>query len=184
MILFVLTFVLLMGKIVQLMDLMVNKGVSFFDISKLIIFLMPSFLIFTIPISLLISILIGLGRLSGDNEITIFKVSGISLYQLAQPIIFASVIAFLITAVVSFFLVPQGNYATKHLLFDIIRQKPVLVSRKRSLMTISREFLSMPIKSRFMGSTWKVSSSMTTGRSRNPAPYSHKRLISFPILKP
>ena len=126
MILFVLTFVLLMGKIVQLMDLMVNKGVSFFDISKLIIFLMPSFLIFTIPISLLISVLIGLGRLSGDNEITILKVSGVSLYQLAQPIIFASVIAFLITAIVSFFLVPQGNYATKHLLFDIIRQKASL----------------------------------------------------------
>jgi len=123
MILFVLTFVLLMGKIVQLMDLMVNKGVSFLDISKLIIFLMPSFLIFTVPISLLISSLIGLGRLSGDNEITVLKVSGVSLYQLAQPIVFASFVAFLITAVVSFFLVPQGNYATKRLLFDIVRQK-------------------------------------------------------------
>jgi len=126
MILFVLTFVLLMGKIVQLMDLMVNKGVSFLDISKLILFLMPSFLIFTIPISLLISVLIGLGRLSGDNEVTVLKVSGVSLYQLAQPIIFASVVAFLITAVVSFFLVPQGNYATKRLLFDIVRQKASL----------------------------------------------------------
>ncbi len=38
MILFVLTFVLLMGKILQLMDLMVNKGLSFFDISKIVFF--------------------------------------------------------------------------------------------------------------------------------------------------
>ena len=75
-ILFVLTFVLLMGKIIQLMDLMVNKGVSFIDISKLFLLLTPSFLILTIPISLLISILIGLGRLSGDNELTILKASG------------------------------------------------------------------------------------------------------------
>jgi len=79
-ILFVLTFVLLMAKIIQLMDMMVNKGVSALDIAKLIAYLMPSFLMFTIPISLLIAILVGLGRMSGDNEITVMKASGISLF--------------------------------------------------------------------------------------------------------
>ena len=87
MILFVLTLVLLLGKILQLIDLMINKGIRFTDIAQLILFLMPSFLMFTIPISLLIAILIGLGRLSGDNEITILKMSGVSLYQLAFPVI-------------------------------------------------------------------------------------------------
>ena len=32
MVLFILTFVLLMGRILQLMDLLVNKGVGFLDI--------------------------------------------------------------------------------------------------------------------------------------------------------
>lgn len=123
MVLFILTFVLLMGKIVQLMDLMVNKGISIFDIAKLIIFLMPSFLIFTIPISLLIAVLMGLGRLSGDNEITVLKASGVSLYQIAQPVLFASLVAFLLTSLVSFFLVPGGNYATKKLIFNIVKEK-------------------------------------------------------------
>jgi lipopolysaccharide export system permease protein len=131
MILFVLTFVMLMGKILQLMDLMVNKGVSFIDIAKIIFFLMPSFLIFTIPISLLISILIGLGRLSGDNEITIFKASGISLYQLLYPLALASAIAFLMTAVTSLFLVPHSNHATKSLLFNIARQKASIGIREK-----------------------------------------------------
>ncbi len=121
--LFVFTFILLMGKILQLMDLMVNKGVSFIDISKLVIFLMPSFLVFTVPTAFLISILIGLGRLSGDNEITVFKASGISLYQLLFPIAFASLITFIMTAVITFFLVPNSNHATRNLLFDIARQK-------------------------------------------------------------
>ena len=44
MILFVLTFVLLMGKILQVMDLMINKGIAFTDIARLMLFLMPSFL--------------------------------------------------------------------------------------------------------------------------------------------
>ncbi|MGO9138687.1 MAG: LPS export ABC transporter permease LptF [Syntrophales bacterium] len=122
-ILFVLTFVLLMGKILQLMDLMVNKGVSFVDISKLFLLLTPSFLILTIPISLLISILIGLGRLSGDNELTILKASGMSLYKLVGPVALASLIAFTITAVTSLFLVPQSKYATKNLLFNVAKKK-------------------------------------------------------------
>ncbi len=121
--LFVFTFILLMGKILQLMDLMVNKGVSFIDISKLVLFLMPPFLVFTIPVAFLISILIGLGRLSGDNEITIFKASGISLYQLVSPIAFASLITFIMTAFIAFFLVPHSNSATRDLLFNIAKQK-------------------------------------------------------------
>ena len=122
-IVFVLTFVLLMGKILQLMDLMVNKGVSFIDISNLFLLLTPSFLILTIPISLLISILIGLGRLSGDNEITILKASGISLYKLIAPVAFATFIAFILTAVMSIFFVPHSQYATKNLLFTIAKKK-------------------------------------------------------------
>ncbi|MBM4270567.1 MAG: LPS export ABC transporter permease LptF [Deltaproteobacteria bacterium] len=123
MIVFVLTFVLLMGKILQLMDLMINKGVSFFDISRLFLYLMPSFLVFTIPISLLVSILIGLGRLSGDNEITIFKASGISPYKILYPVAIASLIAFVITAAVSLYLVPHSKFATKNLLFAVAKKK-------------------------------------------------------------
>ncbi len=123
MILFIFTFVLLMGRILQLMDLMINKGVGLSYVAKLILYLMPSFLIITIPIALLIAILIGLGRLSADHEITIFKSSGISLYQILLPIGAASVMAFIITALTGFFLVPYGNFATKNLLMNIAKQK-------------------------------------------------------------
>ena len=131
MILFVLTFVLLMGKILQLMDLMINKGIRFTDIAQLMLFLMPSFLMFTIPISLLIAILIGLGRLSGDNEITILKMSGVSLYQLAFPVAFAALVAFLMTGITTLFLVPYGNVASKNLLFDMAKQKASIGIREK-----------------------------------------------------
>lgn len=131
MILFVLTFVLLMGRILQLMDLMVNKGIGFIDIAKFIILLMPSFLMFTIPISLLVAIMIGLGRLSGDNEITIMKASGISMYQLSRPIAAASVIAFIMTAVITLFLVPQGNYATKQHLYNVSKKQASIGIREK-----------------------------------------------------
>jgi lipopolysaccharide export system permease protein len=131
MILFVLTFVLLMGKILQLMDLMINKGIRFRDIAQLMLFLMPSFLMFTIPISLLIAVLIGLGRLSGDNEITVLKMSGVSLYQLAVPVACAAFAALAMTAVTTLFLVPYGNVAAKNLLYEMAKQKASIGIREK-----------------------------------------------------
>ena len=131
MVLFILTFVLLMGRILQLMDLLVNKGIGFLDISKFIVLLMPSFLMFTIPMSLLVAILIGLGRLSGDNEITVMKASGISLYQLSRPIAVAAVIAFISTSIITLFLVPQSNYATKIHLYNVSKQKASIGIREK-----------------------------------------------------
>jgi lipopolysaccharide export system permease protein len=121
-ILFVLTFVLLMGKMLQIMDLIVNKGISIFTIAKLISFLLPAFMLFTIPIALLIAILIAMGRLSADNEITVLKASGVSLTQIYYPVAIASLITFVITIFVGYFLVPQSNFATKRLLFTIAQQ--------------------------------------------------------------
>jgi len=123
MILFILTFVLLMGKILQLMDLMVNKGIRVTDIALLVMYLMPSFLLFTIPISLFVAIMMGLGRLSGDNELLVLKAAGLSLHRLARPILVAVAACFLLTALTSYYLAPQGNFAVKTLLFDMARQK-------------------------------------------------------------
>jgi len=122
-VLFVLTFVLLMGKILQLMDLMINKGVGLSHIARLILFLLPSFLVFTLPISLLVSVLIALGRLSSDNELTVLKASGISLYRLTPPILMIALVSFMLTAATTLFLVPYSNTATKALIFNVARNK-------------------------------------------------------------
>jgi len=117
--LLVLTFVLLMGRILQLMDLMVNKGVSVIDILRLIIYLIPTFLVITVPVSLLIAILIGLGRLSRDNEITVLKSAGVGLYQFIPPLAIVSVLATVITALMAFTFVPLGYTSSQKLLYEI-----------------------------------------------------------------
>jgi len=122
-VLFVMTFVLLMGKILQLMDLMINKGVSLLTIGQLVLFLLPSFLVFTIPIALLISVLIALGRLSSDNEITVFKACGLSLYRITPPIFLIAFVAMILTVLTTLFLAPYSNTAMKTLLFNVARNK-------------------------------------------------------------
>lgn len=122
-VLLVLTFVLLMGRILQLMDLMINKGVGLFSMTKLIVFLVPSFLTITIPVALLIAILIGMGRLSRENELLIMKSSGLSLYQLVPPVALLAVAAFILSLLLGLFVVPAGNIAGRDLLVDLARQR-------------------------------------------------------------
>lgn len=140
-ILFILTFVLLMGKILQIMDLVINKGVNVFSILKIIFFLLPSFMLFTVPIALLIAILIAMGRLSADNEITALKTSGISLMQIYYPVAVASLITFAFTVFTSYFLVPQSNFATKRLLFNIVQQNATIGIKEKVFNADFKGFL-------------------------------------------
>jgi lipopolysaccharide export system permease protein len=95
--LMIFTFILLMDKILKLIELIVSRGVNLFQILKLLLYISPSFLVFTIPMAVLLSILLAFSRLSTDSEITAFKASGISLYQLFLPVIVFSISAYLVT---------------------------------------------------------------------------------------
>ncbi len=91
------TVLLLMDKILKLIEMIVNRGVDLSRVLMLLLFISPSFLIFTIPMAVLLSVLLSFGRLSGDSEVTAFKASGISLYQLFLPVFVFSLCACLLT---------------------------------------------------------------------------------------
>ncbi len=91
------TLILLMDKILKLIELIIS-GVNFSQILMLLFFISPSFLIFTIPMAFLLGTLLSFGRLSGDSEITAFKASGVSLYQLFLPISILAIIAYVFTS--------------------------------------------------------------------------------------
>jgi lipopolysaccharide export system permease protein len=129
--LFVLTFVLLMGRMIQIMDLVVNKGIQVSDVVKLIIYLTPSFLVFTVPISFLIALLVGVGRLSSDSEMVVLRASGISLYQMLVPVLVMATLAFIMTAANSLFFMPLGNIALRSHLFQIAQKKASIGIRER-----------------------------------------------------
>ena len=126
------TFIFLMNSILRLTELVVNKGVKIVDISKLILYAMPSFLIFTIPMAFLMAVLTALGRLSGDNEITAMKGSGISLYQLVTPIMALSFMCFVLTAFISIYSLPKGNYSYNNLIYNMVKSKANIGIQERT----------------------------------------------------
>lgn len=120
--LFVFTFILLTSKILRLMDLLINKGVSLGEILSLLWYLMPSFLMLTLPMSILLAILIALGKFSSDSELMAMKASGVSLYQLVPPFAVLCIAGFIFTNALTLYLLPKGNYAFRTELVNIAKK--------------------------------------------------------------
>lgn len=120
--LFVFTFVLLMNKIVQLMELVITRGVGLSGIAALVVYLLPSFLVLTLPMAVLLSVLIALGKLSSDSELIALKASGVSLYQMVPPFAVFCLGGCLLTAVLTLYLLPRGNDAFKQQALALARQ--------------------------------------------------------------
>ncbi|HMZ81774.1 MAG TPA: LptF/LptG family permease, partial [Acidobacteriota bacterium] len=83
-----------------------QRGISSTPLLMLVISLLPSIVIFTIPISFLLSVMLAMGRLSGDSEIVVMTAGGVSPLQLLRPVMLVALIAGTITAYNTFYLLP------------------------------------------------------------------------------
>ena len=81
------TFTLVIGNIIKLAELVINRGVDIKLVGRLFLYLIPFLLSYTIPMSMLTSVLLVFGRLSGDNEIIAIRASGINIYRLSVPLL-------------------------------------------------------------------------------------------------
>lgn len=87
-----LTLVMLVGNIIKFAELVISKGVSLWDILRLLLYLIPSLLNFTIPMACLIAIVLAFGRLSTDYELIAMRASGIAPTRLILPMLTVSLV--------------------------------------------------------------------------------------------
>ena len=126
------TLVLLMGRLIKLTELVVSRGVPFADVSKMILYLIPSFLTYTIPMAFLLAVLLAFGRLSADNEIIVIKASGISLFQVMPPVLFCALVAALFAFGVSSIGAPWGNSAFRELSLQVLTKNIAATIREKT----------------------------------------------------
>jgi len=121
--LLVFTLVLMAGRLVQLADLIVNKGVDAASMLTLFSTLLLPFMSIALPLAFLMGSLIGLGRLCADNETVAFRAAGIGLLDLARPVFVLALACALLTALVAMWAAPWGKRAFKTTLFEMTRSK-------------------------------------------------------------
>lgn len=83
---------IIIGNINKIADLVINKGVDVFSVTKIFLFMAPYIVTYALPISVLIAVLISLGRLSSDNEIIAIRANGINLFHLIIPLVLIGLI--------------------------------------------------------------------------------------------
>ena len=120
----VLTFVMILGNLVKIAELVINKGVDIFSVTKLFIFMTPYLLTYTLPISALVASLLSLGRLSSDNEIVAIRASGISTFKLLLPILTIGLILSLLLVIFNDRIIPYAHFATRKTLLEVGIKNP------------------------------------------------------------
>ena len=118
----VFTLVLLMGRMIKLTDMVITRGVPLIDVCWMIIYLMPTFLVYTIPMAFLLAVLLTFGRLSADNEFTVMRACGISLVQIMPPVLLCGLVACLFGLYAGVVGVPWGNQSFARMSISVLQQ--------------------------------------------------------------
>ena len=114
-----LTFALVTGKLLKLMDMVVNHGVSLGEVIGIIGYIMPAFLELTFPMAVLLGVLMGFGRMSSDQEMTAARACGISLYRLAVPVMLVAMCVYALSSYFAFSLRPWANSNLRNKLYEL-----------------------------------------------------------------
>lgn len=120
----VLTFVMMLGNLVKIADLIINKGVDIFSVTKLFLLMIPYLLTYTVPIAALAAVLLSLGRLSGDNEIIAIRASGINLFSLILPLLIFGTILSLVLVIFNDRVIPYARFASRKTLMEVGIKNP------------------------------------------------------------
>ena len=119
--LMVFCLIFLISRMLEVTKLIVNYQMGFFAVINIVIHSIPAFLIFVLPMSVMMGILLALLRLSSDNEILAIKSGGIHIFRLLPPILFFSLMGFLLTLFMTIYGEPASRLATKQLIIQVVR---------------------------------------------------------------
>jgi lipopolysaccharide export system permease protein len=117
------TFILLIARILKLVELIVTRGIPLTQVGRLLVLILPTFLELTLPMAFLLAILLGLGRLSGDQELLALKSSGVSPVQILLPLIFVAASVAIITFLLTTWVRPAAQVALKDELYNIAKTR-------------------------------------------------------------
>lgn len=118
--------VFLLQFLMKFADRLVGKGLDTWIIIQLVVYNLSWMVVLVIPMATLVATLMAFGNLSQNNEITIVKTAGVSLYKMMTAPLIASVMLAYLLFRFNNDVLPDANHQAKLLMQDISRKKPTL----------------------------------------------------------
>ena len=118
------TFIFMVGNLIKVADLLVNKGVSIFDVLKILALTVPSVLGFILPTGTLAAVLLVFGSFAQNNELIAMKASGINLCKVALPVVAVAFLLSLFSLFLNDQIQPRAMYLYRQLVREILVKRP------------------------------------------------------------
>lgn len=123
--LIVITFVMMLDRLVDLLNIIIEKQLDLLTIISLFSLSLPFIMALSVPLSVLSSSIMTFGRMSVDQELTAAKACGINIYK---KLIHLYIISILLAAGMAYFndfILPETNHTLKNLMIKVTYKKPI-----------------------------------------------------------
>jgi len=134
----VLMFIFLMQFMLKYITRIFGKGLSAITIIELVFYNLAWMFALAVPMSVLIAALMSFGRLSGDNEITILKSSGISIYRIIRPALIFGTIITIMMIIFNDRVLPDFNHRARVMFSNIGQKKATLKLEPGIFFTVGK----------------------------------------------
>jgi len=131
-----LLFVLILQFFSTFADRFIGKGIGFGTIAELILLQSAWMVGLAAPMATLVAVVMAFGSFTTTSEMTVFRASGISLYRLMLPVLFAGLILSALVERFNNIVMPQANYYAKSMMVDIARSKPAFGLTENAFSTL------------------------------------------------
>ncbi len=120
---FILTTLVFAQQVGKYSNLILSFQSSTQITQTLLLSLIPTIVVITLPVSLLLGTIVACSRLSSDNELTASQSLGISLITLAKPFLALGIVGTIITCYLSTYVAPASLRTLKSLSTQILLQE-------------------------------------------------------------
>ena len=118
-----LTTVLYLDKFLFIAENIINRGVSFLEVFLIMIYISPSYLALTVPISVLVASVATFNQFSASNEWVAMKSCHLSFMQTMRPVLIFSIFTYIVAVIIMVYALPWGNFAYKQKTYEIIKNR-------------------------------------------------------------
>jgi LPS export ABC transporter permease LptG/LPS export ABC transporter permease LptF len=103
------TFILFMKELPRILEMVVHNSSTIASVGEVVLFMLPNFLMVTVPMAVLVGVLLGYSRLAADSEIIAMRASGLGIGYFVRVALVVAVGGTLLGLANSLYLAPRAN---------------------------------------------------------------------------
>lgn len=118
------TFIFLMSRLFELLNMSITRGVSASYTFSIFIASLPYLISLTIPMAHVFAGIMTFGKFANSGEIVAFKTLGVNFYKLLKSLLIITAFIMLLLVAFNNTILPNSNHRLKNLMLNVYRFKP------------------------------------------------------------